>query len=205
MILPSWQTGPSLPQETAMIDFALVWRCGRRQTESLQRQNTTSPESYVFPMDLAEFDFELGDLFWEPCSAVFAKQAMRLYAPFHKADILICHRLTVYHQSISHDFRRHLQKFMLRSPTSDVERESLNVSKKVWLNHEVKKRLHWIRPNLFALRLYVSGDFLVLVFHGFQVGFIQRLASWTAADHWSWRGEVGDVETGVTELESRSP
>ena len=38
MILPSWQTGPSLPQETAMIDFALVWRCGRRQTESLQRQ-----------------------------------------------------------------------------------------------------------------------------------------------------------------------
>lgn len=68
---------------------------------------------------------------WAPCSAVFAKQAMRLYAPFHKADILICHRLTVYHQSISHDFRRNLQKFMLRSPTSDVERESINVSKKV--------------------------------------------------------------------------
>ena len=100
MILPSWQTGPSLPQETAMIDFALVWRCGRRQTESLQRQNTTSPESYVLPMDWAEFDFELRDLFRAPCSAVFAKQAMRLYAPFHKADILICHRLTVYHQRL---------------------------------------------------------------------------------------------------------
>ena len=93
---------------------------------------------------------------------------------------------------ISEEICRNLQKFMLRSPTSDVERESINVSKKVWLNHEVKKRLHWIRPNLFALQLYVSGDFLVLVFHGFQVSFIQRLASWTAADHWSWRGEVGD-------------
>lgn len=140
MIPPSWQTGPSLCQETAMIDFALVWLCGRRQTESLPVcvvQGKTTKYHLSWKLRFANglswiwfWDFRLSCVTsFEHraallCLTVFPKQAMRLYAPFHKADILICHRLTVYHQSISYDFWRNLQKvmkFMLISPTSDVQ------------------------------------------------------------------------------------
>ena len=118
-----------------------LWKKADRITSSMCSTGQNDKISPVLELTMnlicriLRFSFELRDLFWAPCSAtVLAKQAMRLYAPFHKADILICHRLTVYHQSICHDFPRKLQKlmkFMLISPTSDFqERESINESTK---------------------------------------------------------------------------
>ncbi len=158
----SWHTGPNLCQETAMIDFALVWLCGRRQTESLpvcvvqgKRQNITSPGTYD------EFDLSHFEIFvwvaWPVLSTVQCYRACQAghetlcafpqsrYPYLSSPHCLPSKYLSWFPEKIAEAYEVYVDISNLRFP-----REGINKwVQKVWLNH--------LRPNMKLRKDFIES------------------------------------------------